>query len=218
MRFMRAHQAGIWTGVALVGMGVGCASTAGDARGPTSPTPEPQLAYAPKSGGVATEASYKRDQNSGPKDDIAEKKIEDAVNSLYLAGKMRDAEAQLKGVYEACGDDCSPRIKAKAWMYIGIVWGSGNNDQEKAREAFQYALELDPTTRLDVSLATPETKKVFDEEKSAAAATTLPTGAGASRTTTPPPAGVPPAVPAPAATHTSEPGVPLVPPPPPATR
>jgi hypothetical protein len=167
---------------------------------------------------VATEASYKRDQNRGPKDDIAEKKIEEAVNNLYLAGEMRDAEAQLKGVYVACGDDCSPRVKAKAWMYIGIVWGSGNNDLKKARKAFHYALELDPATRLDVSLATPETKKVFDEEKSAAVTATPPGAKGPPQTTTSPAAGGPPTVPEPAAPRSAEPGVPVVPPPPPATR
>ncbi len=183
----------------------GCVPTTTDGEGATAPTAQPQLAYTPPSNGVATEPTYKRDQNKGPKDDAAEKKIEQAVNELYLAGKMREAEAQLKGIYEACGAECSPRVKAKAWMYIGIVWGSGSNNPQKARDAFRFALDLDGDTRLDVSLATPATKQIFDEEKSAAA--------------TPAPGGPPPpTTPAPAATQPGQPGVPVAPPPPPATR
>ena len=218
MRFIRPNAllAGSWPNLALCVALTGCVPATTEE--PAAPAAQPQLAYTPRSGGVATEANYKRDRNKGPKDDVAERKIETAVNELYLMGKMREAEAQLKGVYEACGDDCSPRVKAKAWMYIGIVWGSGNNDAKKAREAFRYALELDPTTRLDVSLATPETKKVFDEEKSAVPVQSAP--GGSPPPTAPPPGGVPPTAPAPApaSTRPGQPGVPIAPPPPPATR
>ncbi len=47
-------------------------------------------------------------------------------------------------------------------MYVGIVRGSGKNDQAGAKEAFQKALGTDPTVKLDTQLATPETQKTFE--------------------------------------------------------
>ena len=51
-------------------------------------------------------------------------RLEEAINNLYLATEFDKAEALLKGVLEACEDRCSPQVKAKAWMYVGIVRGS----------------------------------------------------------------------------------------------
>ena len=169
---------------------------------------QPQLAYTPRTGGVATEASYVRDRDAGPKDAAAERKIEAAVNDLCLVGKMTEAEAQLKGIYEACGDDCSGRVKAEAWMYVGIMGGSGNGNVTWAREVFRYALRLYPELFLDESLATPDTKQAINEEKAALAPRSAPAPA------TPAPA----AAPASAGAQPGEPGVPVVAPPPPPAR
>jgi hypothetical protein len=46
-------------------------------------------------------------------------------------------------------------------MYVGIIRGSGRNDQAGAKEAFQSAIALDPGVKLDSGLATPETQATF---------------------------------------------------------
>jgi len=107
------------------------------------------------------------------RDNAASKKIDEAINEHYLATDFDKAEQVLTGTINACGDKCSPPVIAKAWMYVGIVRGSGKNDQAGAKEAFQKALASDPATKLDVQLATPETQKTFSDLSSAGA------GAGA---------------------------------------
>ena len=96
------------------------------------------------------------------RDNAANKKIDEAVNEHYLATDFEKAEGVLTGVVQACGDKCSPQVIARAWMYVGIVRGSGKNDQAGAREAFQKAIGSDPQVKLDTALATPETQKTFD--------------------------------------------------------
>ena len=104
---------------------------------------------------------------AAPRDTAANQKIEEAINTLYLATEFDKAEALLKGVLEACEDRCSPQVKARAWMYVGIVRGSGKQDIAGAQEAFQQALALDPNVKLDDALATPAVRQAFS---SAAAA------------------------------------------------
>ncbi|HET9956996.1 MAG TPA: hypothetical protein VFQ61_21015, partial [Polyangiaceae bacterium] len=87
--------------------------------------------------------------------------IDEAINTHYLATDFDKAEAVLTGTIKACDDKCSPQTLAKAWMYVGIVRGSGRNDQGGAKEAFQTALGLDPGVKLDAGLATPETQTTF---------------------------------------------------------
>src|SRR5882724_2735994 len=95
------------------------------------------------------------------RDNAASKKIDEAINEHYLATDFDKAEAVLTGTINACGEKCSPGVIAKAWMYVGIVRGSGKSDQAGAKEAFQKALSTDPTVKLDTQLATPETQKTF---------------------------------------------------------
>jgi len=97
------------------------------------------------------------------RDNAASKKIDEAINEHYLATDFEKAEQVLTGTINACGDKCSPPVIAKAWMYVGIVRGSGKNDQAGAKDAFQKALASDPATKLDVQLATPETQKTFND-------------------------------------------------------
>ena len=97
------------------------------------------------------------------RDNAASKKIDEAINAHYLATDFDKAEQVLTGTVTACGDKCSPPVIAKAWMYVGIVRGSGKNDQAGAKDAFQKALALDQAVKLDVQLATPETQKTFND-------------------------------------------------------
>ena len=97
------------------------------------------------------------------RDNAASKKIDEAINEHYLATDFDKAEQVLTGTVAACGDKCSPPVIAKAWMYVGIVRGSGKNDQAGAKEAFQKAFASDPAVKLDAQLATPETQKTFND-------------------------------------------------------
>jgi hypothetical protein len=100
---------------------------------------------------------------AAPKDNAATTKIEEAINVHYLATDFAKAEAQLLGVVKACGKDgCSPNIMARAWMYVGLVRGSGKQDLAGAREAFGKAKEADGNVTLDAALATPEVQAEFD--------------------------------------------------------
>ncbi len=108
------------------------------------------------------------------RDNAASKKIDEAINEHYLATDFDKAEQVLTGTVAACADKCSPPVIAKAWMYVGIVRGSGQNDQVGAKEAFQKALAADPTIKLDVQLATPETQKTFGDLGGAGAVVAAP--------------------------------------------
>jgi hypothetical protein len=100
---------------------------------------------------------------AAPKDAAATAKIDEAINTHYLATDFAKAEAQLLGVVKACGKDgCSPNIVARAWMYVGLVRGSGKEDLAGAKEAFAKAKEVDGSITLDTALATPEVQKEFD--------------------------------------------------------
>lgn len=96
------------------------------------------------------------------RDNAATKKIDEAINEHYLATDFDKAEGVLTGTITACAEKCSPAVLAKAWMYVGIVRGSGKSDQAGAKEAFQKAFSTDPAVKLDTQLATPETQKTFE--------------------------------------------------------
>jgi hypothetical protein len=104
------------------------------------------------------------------RDASATAKIDEAVNTHYLMMELDKAENLLTGTVQACEDKCRPETKAKAWMYVGVVRGSGRNDQASAAEAFAQAKALDPNVKLDEALATPETKATFDATAGGAAA------------------------------------------------
>jgi hypothetical protein len=95
------------------------------------------------------------------RDTAANKKIDEAINTHYVATDFEKAEGVLLGTINACGDKCSPQTMGKAWMYVGIVRGSGKNNQAGAKEAFQKAVAADPGVKLDTVLATPETQATF---------------------------------------------------------
>lgn len=107
---------------------------------------------------------------AAPKDAAATTKIDEAINVHYLATDFTKAEAQLLGVVKACGKDCSPNVLGRAWMYVGLVRGSGKQDLAGARDAFTKAKEMDPATQIDTALATPEVQAEYDAVFGGAAA------------------------------------------------
>lgn len=135
------------------------------------------------------------------RDASANQKIDEAINNHYLMMQLDKAENLLTGTVAACEDKCSPATKAKAWMYVGIVRGSGKNDQSGAAEAFATAKGIDPGVQLDAALATPETKQTFESTAGGSATpdpgpsdfpepAPIPSG-GPAPGAAPPPAGVP---------------------------
>jgi len=113
------------------------------------------------------------------RDKAANKKIDEAINTHYFATDFDKAEGVLLGTVEACGDKCSPQTLGRAWMYIGVVRGSGKKDMAGAKEAFSTAISLDPNVKLDNDLASAETKAAFAEIG----------GSGGGATVAPPPGG-----------------------------
>ena len=129
--------------------------------------------------------------DAAPRDAAATKKIDEAINTHYLQTNFDKAESVLLGVVQACEDKCSPGVKAKAWMYIGIVRGSGRADMPGATDAFLQAVLLDPGIQLDDALATPETKQAFDSAKSQGGGGASPTPPAPSSTPSAPTAAAP---------------------------
>ncbi|MEZ4225286.1 MAG: hypothetical protein R3B13_30320 [Polyangiaceae bacterium] len=109
--------------------------------------------------------------SAAPRDAAANKKIDEAINVHYLATDFDKAEGVLTGTINACGDKCSPAVIARAWMYVGIVRGSGKGDQKGAADAFKQAVAADPSVKLDDALATAETKKAFQDIAGSAGST-----------------------------------------------
>jgi hypothetical protein len=130
---------------------------------------------------------------AAPRDKAANEKIDQAINQHYLATEFDQAEALLLGTIQACADKCSPNVKARAWMYVGIIRGSAKDNQAGALEAFKEALALDPAVTLDAALATPATKETFSKVKPSAAAPTPAPSTPAPTATSP--AATPPAAP-----------------------
>ncbi len=105
---------------------------------------------------------------AAPRDKAAQKKIEEAIYTNFLNTDFDAAEGLLLGTIRACEDKCSPALVAKAWMYVGVVRGSGRNDMAGATEAFGTALQTDPNVALDNEIATDPVKAVFAKVKGGA--------------------------------------------------
>lgn len=101
--------------------------------------------------------------SAAPLDKSANAKIDEAINVHYLSTNFEKAEGLLRGTLKACGDRCSPAVKARAWMYVGIVRGAGFQDMDGAAAAFMEAVTLYPKVELDRDLSTDDLKTLFDE-------------------------------------------------------
>jgi hypothetical protein len=93
----------------------------------------------------------------------ANSQIDNAINTHYASADINLAEKKLLDVVKACTGSCSPAVIARAWMYVGIVRGSGRDDITGAQEAFKAAKAADPAIKLDDLFATDLVKKAFDQ-------------------------------------------------------
>lgn len=114
---------------------------------------------------ILTLALWSVSVSAAPLDKSANSKIDEAINVHYLSTNFDKAEGLLLGTLKACGERCSPSVKARAWMYVGIVRGAGKQDNDGATAAFVEALGLDPNVALDKDLATDELRALFNSAK-----------------------------------------------------
>jgi len=96
------------------------------------------------------------------KDKVVEGLIDKAINKHYYATEFDAAESLLREANMECADQCSKKVQARVWMYLGIVL-SGKNDPDGAREAFRSARKANPELELDPDFAGPKTEKLFEE-------------------------------------------------------
>jgi hypothetical protein len=94
-------------------------------------------------------------------DSQATQQINGAINTHYASADIDAAEKKLLEVIKACGTSCSPTVMALAWMYVGIVRGSGRDDVNGAQEAFRAAKAADGAVKLDELFATDLVKRLF---------------------------------------------------------
>ena len=102
---------------------------------------------------------------AAPRDKAAQGKIKEAIEVHFLNTDFDAAEGLLLGTIRACEDKCSPEVLARAWMYVGVVRGTGRTDLGGAKEAFTQALASDPNVALDNDIATDEVKQAFRKLK-----------------------------------------------------
>jgi hypothetical protein len=98
---------------------------------------------------------------SYPRDNAANKKIEEAINEHYVVLDFDKAEGVLTGTILACETKCRPATIARAWMYVGVVRGAGKHDRSSAFDAFSNALRVDQAVALDTALADEFTQVTF---------------------------------------------------------
>ena len=103
-------------------------------------------------------------------DKQANQQIDNAINTHYASADIDLAEKKLLDVIKGCGNSCSKPVVARAWMYVGIVRGSGRDDVPGAGEAFRAAKAADPSVQLDELFATDLVKRVFAETPGSAPA------------------------------------------------
>jgi hypothetical protein len=120
--------------------------------------------------------------HAAPRDKAALKKIDEAINTNFLNMDFDAAEGLLLGTIRACEDKCSAEVMGKAWMYVGIVRGSGRNDMKGAEEAFRTAVSSDPNVQLDSQVASDPVKAAFAKVKGSSSS-------GPAETTPPPSSG-----------------------------
>jgi hypothetical protein len=109
------------------------------------------------------------DASAAISNDQANLQIDKAINTNYASADIDLAEKKLLEVVKACASSCSPAVLGRAWMYVGIVRGSGRDDLTGAQEAFRAAKAADPTVQLDDLFATDQVKRTFEQTPGPAA-------------------------------------------------
>lgn len=90
-------------------------------------------------------------------DAAAERLAESAMSEDYVAARFKDAEKKLRRAIKLCGKkNCSPQVLARVQRDLGVVSFGGLKNSKAGQQAFDRAIELDPQTRLEPDVTTPE--------------------------------------------------------------
>ena len=108
------------------------------------------------------------------KDPAATQHMTKAMDSLYRQGAFEETEAHLLGILKACKEQCSAPVKARIWMYIGVVRMDGRHKPGQAKQAFEDAVKLEPTVQLDRTIASLEAASLFAKASANTRDTTAP--------------------------------------------
>lgn len=131
--------------------------------------------------------SYTSVAHAAPKDDKALKSFKQAMEEDYLDTKFDEAEKKLKGALDICGSSgCSPAVKAKIYMGLGVVLIGGKGKKDEGVKAFSEGLKLDASAAPDPDYITSDIKTAYDEAKKSAGSGNSGSNNGSSN---PPPSG-----------------------------
>jgi hypothetical protein len=128
---------------------------------------------------------------AAPKDAQLEKAITTAMDVEFLETSFDKAEKRLRTAIDACGTDkCTPALKARALMSLGVVLAGGKKQLDDAREVFAEGLRIDKNAKpademrsSEVNYAYGEARKELKLDGAAApAGTPAPGGQGLSHT------------------------------------
>ncbi|HTJ83290.1 MAG TPA: hypothetical protein VL400_16340, partial [Polyangiaceae bacterium] len=112
-------------------------------------------------------------------DEAAMNEVGTALEAL-TAGKTDDAIAKLTSVLERCGE-CETTTRAFVLMGLGIAFGDGKSDLERAKQLFVMALREDGSMELDKQFAARAVQQAFAEAQRDVKKTPGGPGKGATR-------------------------------------
>jgi tetratricopeptide (TPR) repeat protein len=102
----------------------------------------------------------RRGAAQGLNDEILELAAE-VMSSDYADERYTAARKKLQQALKRCGKQrCAPDVRSVLYRHLGVVYFALRNKRQ-ARDAFEKALDLDPSGRLDRDLATPELSVAF---------------------------------------------------------
>lgn len=103
---------------------------------------------------------------AAPKDAQLEKAMQTAMEVDFLETNFDKAEKKLRSAIEACGSDkCTPALKARALVSLGIVLAGGKKQLDDAREVFVEALTIDKSTKPADDMRSSEVNYAFGEAR-----------------------------------------------------
>jgi|SRR5579859_4626830 len=101
--------------------------------------------------------------HSAPKDELAAKMNQDAIDNDYLAMRFPEADRKLRMAIAICGKTgCAPNVLAQLHRDLGIVFIVSNKVAD-GKEQFAQALQLDPSTTIPKDLSTPDIAAAFKD-------------------------------------------------------
>lgn len=96
------------------------------------------------------------------KDAAALKRVDEALNVHYAAGKFTKAEQVLRAALQTCGAKaCSDEVLGKIHVAVGVVRGKAQRGLSGVRKAFEQAKKVDPDAKLDPKLVSPPVEQAI---------------------------------------------------------